>query len=198
MDYSVPPKTTRRTRQHQGGKERSTLDRFVGAIISDLEASTTRDDQDGYSASESDNSRAVYAVDRDDVSASASMTPAQRLATMQQILDEAPTEAATSAEIASWTNRLREAARNLDSALAEAEQPEQPSLSEAARRTIAADDDAAARAAAANGAPNINATGQPTPAMGAPNQDANTNNEVYDEEPADDERRHPRGRVNRE
>uniref|UniRef100_A0A0D9WYG4 Uncharacterized protein n=1 Tax=Leersia perrieri TaxID=77586 RepID=A0A0D9WYG4_9ORYZ len=144
MEYSVPPKTTRRTRQHQGGKERSTPDRFVGAIISDLEASTTRDDQDGYSASESDNSQAVYAVDGNDVSASALMTPTQRLATMQQILDESPTDAVASAEIASWTNRLREAARNLYSAVTEVKQPEQPSLSEAARRATTADGDATA------------------------------------------------------
>uniref|UniRef100_A0A0D9XRE5 Uncharacterized protein n=1 Tax=Leersia perrieri TaxID=77586 RepID=A0A0D9XRE5_9ORYZ len=123
MDYPVPPKTTRRTRRHQGGKERFTPNRFVGAIISDLEASTTQDDQDGYSVSKSCNSRVVYAVDGDDASASASMTPAQRLATMQQILNEAPTDVAAGTEITSWTDRLREAARNLDSALVEAGQP---------------------------------------------------------------------------
>uniref|UniRef100_A0A0D9WWW8 Uncharacterized protein n=1 Tax=Leersia perrieri TaxID=77586 RepID=A0A0D9WWW8_9ORYZ len=149
MDNPVPPKTARHARQHHDDEERSTPDRFVVAIISDLEASTTQDDQDDYSASESDNSRAVYAVDGDDASTFASMTPAQRLAMMQQILDEAPTDAVVGAEIVSWIDRLREAARNLDSALAEAEQP---SLSEAARRATAADDDAAVRAAVANGA----------------------------------------------
>uniref|UniRef100_A0A0D9VCR0 Uncharacterized protein n=1 Tax=Leersia perrieri TaxID=77586 RepID=A0A0D9VCR0_9ORYZ len=101
MDYPVPPKTTRHSRQYQDGEERSTSDRFVEAIISDLEASTTQDDQDGYSASESDNSRAVYAVDEDDALAFASMTPAQQLATMQHILDEAPTDVAAGAEIVS-------------------------------------------------------------------------------------------------
>uniref|UniRef100_A0A0D9XS79 Uncharacterized protein n=1 Tax=Leersia perrieri TaxID=77586 RepID=A0A0D9XS79_9ORYZ len=101
MDYPVLPKTTRHTRRQQGGEERFTPDRFVEAIISDLEASTIRDDQDGYLASESCNSQAVYAMDGDDASASASMTPAQRLATMQQILNEAPTDATAGAEITS-------------------------------------------------------------------------------------------------
>uniref|UniRef100_A0A0D9Y110 Uncharacterized protein n=1 Tax=Leersia perrieri TaxID=77586 RepID=A0A0D9Y110_9ORYZ len=77
MDYPVPPKMTRHARQYQDGEERSTPDRFVGAIISDLEASTTQEDQDGYLASESDNSRAIYVMDGDDASASASLTPAQ-------------------------------------------------------------------------------------------------------------------------
>uniref|UniRef100_A0A0D9WQU6 Uncharacterized protein n=1 Tax=Leersia perrieri TaxID=77586 RepID=A0A0D9WQU6_9ORYZ len=178
MDYPVPPKMTRHARQYQDGEGRSTPDRFVGAIISDLEASTTQDDQDNYSASESDNSQAAYAMDRDDASTSASMTPAQRLATMQQTLDEAPTDAAAGAEIVSWTDRLREAARNLDSTLAEAEQPGQPSLSEAARRATAPDGDAAVGAVAANGTPNINAAGQPTATAGAPNQDANAHNKI--------------------
>uniref|UniRef100_A0A0D9WE25 Uncharacterized protein n=1 Tax=Leersia perrieri TaxID=77586 RepID=A0A0D9WE25_9ORYZ len=190
MGYPTPRKLVKHTRDHQDNKEALNPDRLVGAIISDLEASITPDGEDSYSASKPDNSRG-------NDTASTSATPAQRLAAMQQILDETLFNTAENPELVSWADQLRENARNLDSTFREAqtEAPEQPTESEVARRATAAN--AGAPAQAIGQPPNTGVLVRPTIEAVPANGNINTNNEVADEEPADEERRIPRGRANR-
>uniref|UniRef100_A0A0D9W3B9 Uncharacterized protein n=1 Tax=Leersia perrieri TaxID=77586 RepID=A0A0D9W3B9_9ORYZ len=94
MDYPISQKPVKRTRNHQDNEEEPDSDRLVGAIISNLEASITLDGEDSYSASEPDDSRAIYTVDGGNDTASTSATPMQRLAAIQQILNKTPFDAA--------------------------------------------------------------------------------------------------------
>ena len=117
VKYVAPreaPRSTRARRDTEKTEEEYSSDCFVGAIIFDEQESYTSDGDDGYSASESDNTRGVYAINDGKNTASTSGTPAQHLATMREILNETPFDAAANPEIAQWAERIRTMATNLD------------------------------------------------------------------------------------
>uniref|UniRef100_A0A0D9W2C1 Uncharacterized protein n=1 Tax=Leersia perrieri TaxID=77586 RepID=A0A0D9W2C1_9ORYZ len=124
------------------------------------------DVDEGYSASESDNSHGIYTIDDNSNAASASGTLAQHLTTIQAILSETPYDAATNPDIANRAKRIRAVATNLDSAFEDTstDPPPEPTNDEAARRVATATAEATAQAtrtvAANNTNGNANAEGQ--------------------------------------